>query len=356
MAGQAGFSVAVHWVSVAAMIRAASLVAILLSLAPGHLLATDWVRGGSNPREPAWGIRGGLQWGIPGPGARAPGGPRGLIRLRAPILTNGGYQLINFIAIEPIVKGRRGFSELEHSELDGGPGKRLWVEERPRGRSNTTPASLAAGTLSRPSPGVEQLDVPVKVEPFENGASVRLLVSQRSDAPDEIKLTIRSEAGSAAMEYCILSATMGNMARTRLLWLKGETVSSLKLYAGHQGDDFAPHTVYPLDRLARTAQGDPVVAVTTDEDAPALVFPFPGRRRWYYGGCKVTQYWKKPHEEVHDDLHVAVNARSTYWKTQRALPGGVAFENFELRERFHEGQSFVFGITRKTPQDLGMRD
>jgi hypothetical protein len=30
----------------------------------------------------------------------------------------------------------------------------------------------------------------------------------------------------------------------------------------------------------------------------------------------------------------------------------VAFENFELRERFYEGQVFVFGITRKTPAQL----
>jgi hypothetical protein len=32
----------------------------------------------------------------------------------------------------------------------------------------------------------------------------------------------------------------------------------------------------------------------------------------------------------------------------------VAFENFELRERFHEGQSFVFGITRLAPEQLGL--
>jgi hypothetical protein len=30
----------------------------------------------------------------------------------------------------------------------------------------------------------------------------------------------------------------------------------------------------------------------------------------------------------------------------------VAFENFELRERFYEGQVFIFGITRKTPAQM----
>jgi hypothetical protein len=51
-------------------------------------------------------------------------------------------------------------------------------------------------------------------------------------------------------------------------------------------------------------------------------------------------------------LHVAVNARYTYWQSSRPIPGGVAFENFELRERFYEGQVFIFGITRKTPAQM----
>jgi acetyl esterase/lipase len=67
----------------------------------------------------------------------------------------------------------------------------------------------------------------------------------------------------------------------------------------------------------------------------------------------VTQYWKKPQGTWRDDLHVAVNRRYTYWLSRQPIPGGVAFENFEMRERFHEGQRFVFGITRNTPKELG---
>ena len=55
------------------------------------------------------------------------------------------------------------------------------------------------------------------------------------------------------------------------------------------------------------------------------------------------------------DVHVAVNARYTYYGTDGPIPGGVAFENFELRERFHPGQPFIFGISRKTPAELGLR-
>jgi hypothetical protein len=201
---------------------------------------------------------------------------------------------------------------------------------------------------------VEQLDVTVLVEPFDNGARVRLVVSQRSDAPDEIQFSVHADPGSPPIEYCILTATMGNLARTRLLWLKDEVPSSLRLYKQHRGEGFAPPRTYPLDRLARSVSGDVLVAVSTDEDDPASVYPFPGRQAWHYGGSKVTQYWKKPHGTAHDDLHIAVNARYTYWQSRQPIPGGVAYENFELRERFYEGQVFCFGITRKTPTQLGL--
>ena len=312
------------------------------------------MRAGLNTNQPLWGVRGGLLWAIPGGGFRPASGPRGLIRVGYPIATNGGYELVNFIAVEPIVHGQRGFSELEPSALDRTRGKRIWAVGETNLTQVASEPTLMPGRLSQPSPGVEQLNVTVQVEPFENGARVRLVISQRSDAPDEIHLTVHADPGSAPLEYCILTATMGNLARTRLLWLKDEVVSSLKLYPEHKGDGFAPHHIYPLDRLTRTPQGDVLVAVTTNEGDPASVYPFPGRRRWHYGGSKVTQYWKKPRGTARDDLHVAVNARYTYWQTRQPIPGGVAFENFELRERFHEGQVFTFGITRKSPAQLGL--
>lgn len=334
--------------------RVAFFVALLLLLAGGSSQAADWVRAGLNTNQPVWGVRGGLLWALPPGGFRSASGPRGLIRVGYPTATNGGYNLINFIAVEPIVNGRRGFSELEHSALDHMRGKRLWAV----GETNVAPSAsqplLVPGQLLRPSPGVEQLDVAVQVERFDNGAHVRLLVSQRSDAPDEIRLTVHADPGSAPLGYSILTATMGNLARTRFLWLKDEAVSSLKLYPEHTGEGFAPHQVYPLDRLTRTAQGDVLVAITTDEDDPASVYPFPGRQLWHYGGFKVTQYWKKSRGTARDDLHVAVNARYSYWQSRRPIPGGVAFENFELRERFQEGQAFIFGITRQTPAQMGI--
>jgi len=312
--------------------------------------AADWIRAGLNTNRPMWGVRGGLIWAIH-PGGFRPGEPRGLIRLGYPVLPGGRYDLVNFIAVEPVVKGRKGFSELERSKLDKVAGKRIWAE-----RDETTGRGFSAGRLSRSASGVETLEVTLQVEAFDNGAHVLLEVRQHSNRPDEIELTVHIEPDSAILDYCILTATMGNLARTRQLWLKERVVSSLKLYPNHKDTGFAPHTEFPLRQLPRAADGSVLVAITTDEADPAAVHPFPNSRLWYYGGQKVTQYWRKAPGTCRDDLHAAVNARYTYWQMRRAIPGGVAFENFELRERFHEGQQFIFGITSKTPAELGLPD
>lgn len=324
---------------------------IVLLLGGDLARATEWVRAGLNTNAPVWGVRGGLLWAIPPGELRPRGGPRGLIRVGYPVLTNGGYDLINFIAVEPIVNGHRGFSELEPSQTDGQPGK---LFRAPRDGAGTNRHELAPGTLTRLASGGEELAVTVRVERFQNGAHVRLVVTQRSDAPDEIKLAVHAEPDSAPLDYCMLTATMGNLIRARQLWLRDNVVSSLNLYARHRGDGFAPHRFYGVEELARVDGRDVLVAITTDEPNPAAVFPFPGTRRWYYGGAPVTQYWRKPAATVRPDLCAVVNARYTYWLSSQPIPGGVSFENFEFKERFHAGQEFIFGITRRTPAQLGL--
>ncbi len=329
-------------------------LAVLCSLILGAVVSrgagVDWIRPGVNTNQAVWGIRGGLIWAIP-PVAFRGGDPRGLIRLGYPILTNSEYDLVNFIAIEPIVGGRRGFSELEQSEMDRRQGKRIWAEAPGSGSTN----GLVAGRLRKRPDGQEELQVDLRVERFDNGARVRLSILQRGDRPDEIQLTVFRESDSAPLEHCILTATMGNMARTRQLWLGKQVVASLKLFGDYKGSEFTPHQEYPLSQLHRTAEGRVLVAVTNDEQDPTSAHPFPDSKLWYYAGSKVTQYWAKEAGAFKDDLRVLVNGRYTYWLSSRPIPGGVAFENFEMRERFYQGQSFTFGITRKTPQELGFK-
>ncbi|MES2658071.1 MAG: hypothetical protein V4689_05605 [Verrucomicrobiota bacterium] len=294
-------------------------------------------------------MRGGLQFAIfPDGFTDGDGGPRGLIRIGYPTLPDGKHDLINFIAIEPVVGEARGYSELEKSHVDGRQGKFLWT-------GNTRPESLEsatrdAGTIKTLKPGVEELTVTLHVEKFENGAHVRILLSQRSDAPDELRLTVQAEPGSAPIKNCILTATMGNKARTRLLWLKDEPLSSAKIFGYYTGSDFAPTVSFPLARLPRTASGDALVAITNDEENPAE--PLDPNNFWKYRGSKVTQYWRKPATGLNDSLRCAVNARFTYWMSKNPIPGGLAFENFELIEDFKNGQSFIFGVTKRSPAEV----
>jgi hypothetical protein len=244
--------------------------------------------------------------------------------------------LINFIAIEPVVGKNRGLSELEKSSIDGKQGKVFSAD--------------AAKVTALPN-GVEELNVPLRVEKFVNGAHVRIILNQRSDRPDELKLTVQAEPDSATMESCILTATMGNKARARLLWLKEGPVSSLKIFGDYRDPQFTRHEFFPLDRLSRNGTGDVVVAITTNEEDPANANGGISQG-WQYRGKKVTQYWRKSVFDVHESLRCAVNARFMYWMSQTAIPGGLAYENFELIENFRDGQSFIFGVTKQSATDV----
>jgi len=317
-----------------------------LLLAGGSAFGTDWIRAGGDTHQPVWGIRGGLQFAIfPGSFIGGEGGPRGLIRIGYPTLTNGGYDLINFIAIEPVVGQVRGYSELELSRLDGKPGKVFWSGAAPATNGENAPVSLGKITLL--ANGAEALSVSVGVEKFENGTHVRLVLSQRSDAPDELRLTVFAEPDSAPVKSCILTATMGNKTRSRLLWLKDETVSSLDVFGDYTGAGFTRQVSFPLARLPRNAAGDVLVAISNNETNPAAALD--PANFWKYRGEKVTQYWRQPAAELNESLQCVVNARFTYWMSPNPLPGGLAFENFELVEDFKDGQQFIFGVTKRAP-------
>ena len=322
-------------------------LAALVLVTIGTALGTDWVRAGEH--QPVWGARGGLQFAIyPGGFTSGDGGPRGLIRIGYPTLTNGGYDLINFIAVEPVVGAARGYSELEKSHFDDRQGKVFWTGEIPS--TNGENVVQSPGVISSPQPGVEELSVTLQVEKFDNGAHVRLMLSQRSDAPDELRLKVLAEPDSAPIKSCILTATMGNKARVRQLWLKNGTLSSSKIFGDYTGTGFAPSAFFPLARLPHNSAGDVLVAISNDETNPAAALE--PRNFWKYRGEKVTQYWRKPASGVNDTLRCALNARFTYWMSQNPVPGGLAFENFELVDDFTDGEEFIFGVTKCSPSEL----
>jgi hypothetical protein len=93
------------------------------------------------------------------------------------------------------------------------------------------------------------------------------------------------------------------------------------------------------------------VAATSDEEDPASV-PIPEVRWWRYRGPLLTQYWRVPARWVEPDLRVRVNGRRVYWASRLEIPGGISFENFEVRQTYRPGQEFIFGLTRQGPRDL----
>ncbi|MBL7222220.1 MAG: hypothetical protein ISS72_00065 [Candidatus Brocadiae bacterium] len=318
-------------------------------LAPPVVRGQWLVPADGNASQPVWGIRGGIAVGLwPTPG------PRGLLRIYAPYLGHPPLRMINYIAVEPVVGRRRGLSELEPSTRDGARGKAMWTADRMEPSPRTPRGSPAKGRIIRLADDTETLTFFVFVERFANGAEPVVQVTLRQDRPHEVALTVFAVEGSARMDACVLTATMGNYARLRHLWLKGKVVDATHLWPDTRPGawGFMPHREWELRRLL-TVDGEAVVAATPNEPRPNQPTYADGvPRHWRYRGKPATQYWRAP---AQPGLVARVNGRAAYWNTRAAIPGGVSYENFELAAPFREGQTFIFGVTPEPPNRLGFR-
>ena len=298
----------------------------------------DWLRPQA-PGDPlVWGRKDGLVFGLPSPGGLP--GPRGLIRVGIFSKEHARPELVNFIAIEPVITGpgprrsRMAFSELEPSGLDPGQrGKRL----TPKDTYSTA----------------EELTLSIDVERFSaNGAHVFVTAAMSRNRPNELRLSVTAYPDSAPIEELTLTATMGNFEKLRVLWLKDRTIRSDQLYAAYSEDNFVEHENYALDEMLRTAGGDAIVLATSNEAAPSSVFSKTAAPHWHYQLPRLTQYWKMPASQIAPDLRVRVNGRRVYWASHDPIPGGPAFENFEVRQRYRPSQAFIFGLTTEEPWEF----
>ena len=325
-------------------------------------ISSQWIQPHA-PGDPLiWGRRDGILFGLPSPGGLR--GPRGLIRVGVISPTTGKPELINYIAVEPVTLGpgsrasRMAFSELEPSRLDPGErGKRLSVDLSSYEKSNLDKSNLPVGTMQtfpgeRNSPAIERLSVQIDVERFSaNNAHVHLIASIDSDHPDELRLSVFADNDSPPIEELAITATMGNFERLRRLWLHRCVVDSRELMGSYAGDAFADPPNYPLRDMLRTADGDAIVFATSNEDNPSS-FPGTPNGHWHYPLPKLTQYWRISAHEIEPDLRVRVNGRRVYWASHDIVPGGIAYENFDVRQRYTPGQTYIFGITSKTPSQF----
>ena len=321
---------------------------------PENLLppVTDgiWIRpAAGGPCTPIYGFKDGIRIGVE-PGNR----PRGIIRVYAPYVIGGDHR-VNFLAIEPIVGGRRSLSELEHSALDDTRGKRIWFTDvrhpSPPPLPEWSSSRGRLGTLMVGGKKIETLTVYLNVEKLDNGAQPIIQVMFRSDRPNEVGFKVYAAKDSAKMESCVITATMGNYSRTRLLWLKDEVLDSRKIWPDYTGNDFVWTDEIPARRMFKDKDGTLTIAISPSESDVSDVSMPPGG--WRFDGKVSTQYWRKYPGTAQKDLRVKVNGRATYWGSHAPIPGGVAFENFELIESFKPGIESWFGITLKTPTEMG---
>ncbi len=306
------------------------------------------------PAEPRIGFKDGIQIGL----WPTPQGPRGVIRVYAPyVCPDTEYPKINFIAVEPIVNGNRGLSELEHSKLDMWRGLRMWFSDRLE-PSDTPglPWNAPRGKLSRIRVGdkwVQTLTVVLHMEKFDNGAHPVVQITFRADRPNEVGFRSYSAEDGVEMGSCVLSSTMGNFSRCRLLWLADEVVDSRNVWPGHTGHDFFWTDDISGERMRVEPDGTRIVAITPNETSLAsdeIPHDF-----WKFPGKVATQYWRRYPGSEPKNLRVRVNGRANYYGTGTVIPGGVAYENFEIIEDFAPGCEQWFGVTLKTPREMGWK-
>jgi len=306
-----------------------------------------WLQPGQGkPAMPVWGHVNGIRVGLdPLPG------PRGLIRIYTPYLDYPFPEVMNFIAFEPIPKGQeaRGFSELEMSSIHSGRrGKHFWS-------ANSSTASIPVdgvypvrGIVERHN-GEETLTVYIFAEPFDNGAKVYVRLRFFESRPYEFELATYTCPESKELDYFVATATMGNKARLRTLFFRDGQESSLELWPDYKDIHFTPHAHFLQKRMIKDKKGRAYfIAAPNEIDYQKASYTTGTHQHWRYRGKRATQYWikKNPSEQ----LSGLLNGRFTYWASKEPIPGGVAIENFELKEPFKNGDSFVFGITPLSPE------
>lgn len=300
-----------------------------------------WVQPSQDyPSIPLWGHVNGIRVGL----APTPG-PRGLLRIFTPYLDHKEYKVFNFIAFEPIPAGRkeRGFSELEMSSLDNVRGKRFWSSNDSVCANPIQPVNPASGIIDLIDEK-ETLTVYIFSEKFDNGANTFVRLRFYEDKPYEFELTTYSCKESVELENFILTATMGNYARLRNLYLSDTVKSSLKLWPTYNDIHFTEHDVTHVDQMITDSKGGVYFIAEPDEKNPEdAVYAENTRHNWVYYGKKATQYWYVQNPDI--NMVGLVNGRYTYWGGNAPITGGISFENFEMKSPFKNNEVFIFGVT-----------
>lgn len=298
--------------------------------------------------NPCWGFKDGIQIGL------APlSGPRGLIRLYAPYADQPQWKPFNFIAFEPTNHNNvKGFSEMEMSRMDNVQGLRFWSGNSENANEFPSPEFPAAGKVTWVG-NKEQLSVYIFSEKFANGSDVFVKATFTAGRPYEVELTTYRPQTAQGVKFFTLSATMGNYARLRQLHLKGNQIKTApQLWPTYTGTGFTNRDVTDKADMITDAKGGVWFVASPTENRPwEGAYAQGTASNWIYRGTTyVTQYWYCAQPQ--SMMTGRVNGRYSYWLSQSPIPGGVAFENFELVENFQIGASYRFGLFPGKPEEL----
>ncbi len=228
-------------------------------------------------------------------------------------------------------------------------GKRFWSSNDSLCTIPGNAIYPARGIISEEN-GSQILTVFIFVEPFVNGARVYLRLRFFEDRPHEFEIATYACPDSKQLDFCIITATMGNRARLRTLYLNNNIqITSLNIWPDCRDNDFVPHERIPLRDMIRDQKGRAYfIATPNEKDLQSAEYHPNTANHWKYEGDFATQYWVC--EEPSPYLEGLVNGRFVYWASTTPIPGGISIENFELKDPFVNGTRFIFGVTPITPE------
>jgi hypothetical protein len=202
----------------------------------------------------------------------------------------------------------------------------------------------------------DTLRVFIHTERFRNGAHPVIECCFHKSHPFEVEFATHLADDSDAIESCVLSATMGNYGLLRQIHLNhGRVVTATQLWQDEPLDrlGFLPWRHWSATELSRSGDGRYLIELSTDMSDPSRAEHDPNvAAHWRYVGTKAVHYWRT---ESDAQPQAAVNGRRTYWMSQSLIPGGVAFENFELRVPFQPGRRLWFGVRHDVTRHDGVK-
>ena len=94
--------------------------------------------------------------------------------------------------------------------------------------------------------------------------------------------------------------------------------------------------------MQRDGAAATVSAIGDETDPWSVTYADDTAEHWRFQGLRARQSWRV--DDPHPDLEVLVNARWSYWASASEIPGGPAYENFEIIEPFRQGAAFRFAV------------